>query len=72
MKFIFKGDENRVYIGLCDADGKVLVAKPGQTYEMDAAPDDRFVPVGFVPPLGAGSGGPSEDPPTTSGDANVG
>jgi hypothetical protein len=41
MQLTFNGDQEMIYIDL-QVDGATLVAKPGETYELDEAPDDRW------------------------------
>lgn len=40
-QFTYSGDEPRVYVDIADAD-HTLLAIPGETYELDAAPDASF------------------------------
>lgn len=41
-QFTYQGDEPRVYVDVADGD-HTLLAIPGETYELTAAPDDNFV-----------------------------
>ena len=47
--FTFTGDQPYVYTSVQLADGSTLEAVPGQSYDLDAAPDDLFVPVASAP-----------------------
>ena len=41
----FQGFYTTVYTGVADPDGGTLAAVPGQTYELDAAPDHLWTTV---------------------------
>jgi hypothetical protein len=41
MAYTFNGSQELTYPNLV-VDGKVLVAEPGQTYDLDTAPDDQW------------------------------
>jgi hypothetical protein len=38
----YTGDETKVYVEIADGD-HTLEAVPGESYELDTAPDDKFV-----------------------------
>lgn len=40
-KFTFNGDEELTYIDI-QVDGHTLVASPGESYDLDEAPDERW------------------------------
>jgi hypothetical protein len=49
-KFEFTGTETLYFVDLLNADGESFVAVPGETYELEAQPDDvRFVAVDSAP-----------------------
>jgi hypothetical protein len=42
-KFTYNGDQERIYPFTVDiSTGRSLVAEPGQSYDLDAAPDDQW------------------------------
>lgn len=49
--FTFEGDQPYVFPQVTVADGSTLFAVPGEVYELDSAPDDRFVAVAPVTPI---------------------
>jgi hypothetical protein len=59
-KFKFTGTETLYFVELLNADGVSFVAVPGETYEIEAQPDDaRFVAVDSAP-----APAPTETPQT--------
>jgi len=49
-KFEFTGTETLYFVELLNVDGVSFVAVPGETYELEAQPDDaRFVAVDSAP-----------------------
>ena len=71
-KFEFTGTETLYFVELLNADGVSFVAVPGETYELEAQPDDaRFVAVDSAPaPVAPESPqtapAPTESPQTAS------
>lgn len=61
-KFTFTGSEELVY---SDVDGASLVAVPGETYDITAAPDDKWTPAGTAPSA------PTAEAPQTASEAPV-
>jgi hypothetical protein len=49
MRFTFTGGQAKVYIDL-QVDGHTLLAEPGQSYELEAAPDDAWTPASAPQP----------------------
>jgi hypothetical protein len=73
--FTFVGSIPMTYPDIV-VDGQVLVAQPGETYELDAAPDERFEAVGkatdkLAKPDLTKAVETEIEPSETSGDASV-